>query len=114
MRRQVDFHSLAQMLTRMSQADLARSFPWGSEGTAYWWASIYVAHDHEHAEGLRDAVDISDKVTSPQMPKRPGNVTYRPLTEASALFDDRQNVTVSSSRLKLGNTQHLRLHRLHN
>ena len=40
----------------MGQVDLDRSFsfPWGSEGTAYQWVCVYLAHDHEHAQGLRN------------------------------------------------------------
>jgi hypothetical protein len=39
----------------MSQADLERSypFPWGSDGTPYQWAAVYVDHDRTHARGLR-------------------------------------------------------------
>ena len=41
----------------MAQADLARSFrfPWGPEGTAYDWVSVYLAHDRDHARGLSGA-----------------------------------------------------------
>jgi hypothetical protein len=55
-----DFHAarkaLLKALEGMSQADLARSFPfpWGAKGTAYWWVCVYIAHDREHAEGLRE------------------------------------------------------------
>ncbi len=47
--------ALLEALEGMSQADLARSFPfpWGQEGTAYQWAVVYLAHDREHAGGLR-------------------------------------------------------------
>jgi len=46
--------SLVEVLDGMSQADLARVFlfPWGEEGTACDWLSIYLAHDREHAQGL--------------------------------------------------------------
>ncbi len=48
--------ALLKILEGMSQADLARSFPlpWGSKGTAYWSACVYIAHDREHAEDLRE------------------------------------------------------------
>jgi hypothetical protein len=41
----------------MAQADLARSFrfPWGPEGTAYDWVSVYLTHDRDHARDLSDA-----------------------------------------------------------
>ncbi|MFQ6102341.1 MAG: DinB family protein [Anaerolineae bacterium] len=50
--------TLLEVLNGMSQADLARSFPfpWSQEGPAYRWVCVYLAHDHEHAEDLRDAV----------------------------------------------------------
>ena len=42
--------ALLETLEGMSQAALARSFPfWGSEGAAYQWVSVYIAHDREHA-----------------------------------------------------------------
>jgi uncharacterized damage-inducible protein DinB/predicted RNase H-like HicB family nuclease len=47
--------ALLETLERMSRADLARffSFPWGTEGTAYQWVSVYVSHDREHARDLK-------------------------------------------------------------
>ncbi len=59
-----DFHAarqaLLEILEGMSQADLAQSFPfpWGPEGTAYQWVSVYPAHDREHAKGLREEKDV--------------------------------------------------------
>jgi uncharacterized protein (TIGR03083 family) len=51
--------SLLQILRRMSQSEMARSFPfpWGSEGAAYQWAGIFVEHDREHAKDLRKGGD---------------------------------------------------------
>jgi hypothetical protein len=55
-----DFHAarraLLEVLERMSQAQLERSFPspWGSDITPYRWICVYLAHDREHAEGLRE------------------------------------------------------------
>jgi uncharacterized damage-inducible protein DinB/predicted RNase H-like HicB family nuclease len=55
----VDFHAAREAVVEavrgMNQDDLARSFvfPWGPEGTAYQWISVYVAHDLEHAYGLK-------------------------------------------------------------
>lgn len=50
--------ALLETLDGMGQAGLGGSFsfPWGQKGTAYWWVCVYVAHDREHAEGLREAV----------------------------------------------------------
>jgi uncharacterized damage-inducible protein DinB/predicted RNase H-like HicB family nuclease len=47
--------ALLETLERISQADLARSFalPWGPEGTAYQWVSVYISHDREHVRDLR-------------------------------------------------------------
>jgi hypothetical protein len=59
----IDFHAARQgfleVLEGMSQAHLERSFPspWGSDITPYHWICIYLAHDREHAEGLRRTVD---------------------------------------------------------
>lgn len=52
--------ALLEILEGMSQADLAQSFPfpWGPEGTAYQWVSVYLAHDREHAKGLREEKDV--------------------------------------------------------
>jgi hypothetical protein len=46
--------SLVEILGGMGQAGLARAFPfpWGQEGTAYDWLSLYLAHDRERAEGI--------------------------------------------------------------
>jgi len=57
-----DFHAareaMSEVLGEVGQEGLARSFafPWSEEGTAYRWICVYVAHDREHAEGLREAV----------------------------------------------------------
>jgi uncharacterized damage-inducible protein DinB/predicted RNase H-like HicB family nuclease len=42
------------VLQGMRPADLQPSypFPWGPQGTAYQWVSVYVRHDREHAEEL--------------------------------------------------------------
>ena len=47
--------SLLEVIEKMSQAELGRSFPfpWGPEGTPYQWIRIYFAHDREHTQGLR-------------------------------------------------------------
>lgn len=47
--------ALREALAGMSQADLERSypFPWGSKGTPYQWAAVYVDHDRTHTRGLR-------------------------------------------------------------
>jgi len=49
--------ALVEVLERMGQADLSRSFPlpWGPEVTAYDWVSVYLPHDREHARDLSDA-----------------------------------------------------------
>jgi len=58
-----DFHAarqaLMEVLHGMTQAHLERSFPspWGSDLTPYRWTYVYLAHDREHAEGLRRTVD---------------------------------------------------------
>jgi hypothetical protein len=48
---------LLQVLAQMSSSLLARSFPfpWGVEGTAYEWVSVFVRHDRDHAADLRAA-----------------------------------------------------------
>jgi hypothetical protein len=45
---------LRTVLERMSQEDLALVFPvpWGGESTPYYWVSIYVDHDREHARDI--------------------------------------------------------------
>ena len=50
--------SLVEVLDGMSQDDLARAFPlpWGQEGTAYEWVCVYLAHDREHAQGIRSTL----------------------------------------------------------
>jgi uncharacterized damage-inducible protein DinB len=47
--------ALLDTLAEMEEDDLARpfTFPWGTAGTAYQWVTVYLAHDHEHARGLR-------------------------------------------------------------
>jgi len=58
-----DFHAARQVMLEvpdgMTQAHLERSFPspWGSDLTPYRWTYVYLAHDREHAEGLRRTVD---------------------------------------------------------
>ena len=58
-----DFHAarrtLLEVLEGMSQAHLERSFPspWGPDITPYRWVCVYLAHDREHAEGLRRIVN---------------------------------------------------------
>jgi uncharacterized damage-inducible protein DinB len=49
---------LLTILEGMNQADLSQSyrFPWGPEGTPYQWVSVFVSHDREHAQGLREVV----------------------------------------------------------
>jgi len=48
--------ALLEVLEGMSQADLARSFPshWAPESTPCGWDCVCLAHDREHAQGLRD------------------------------------------------------------
>ena len=50
--------SLVEVLDGMSKAGLVRPFPfpWGEEGTAYDWLSLYLAHDCEHAQGIRSTL----------------------------------------------------------
>ncbi|MGD1996287.1 MAG: type II toxin-antitoxin system HicB family antitoxin [Anaerolineae bacterium] len=52
--------ALLEIMEKVSQVDLTRSFtfPWGPSGTLYQWVRIFVAHDREHAEGVRDAGEI--------------------------------------------------------
>jgi hypothetical protein len=52
--------ALVRVLEGMPQADLTRSypFPWGAQGTPYDWVAIFVTHDREHAEGLRDELVV--------------------------------------------------------
>ena len=47
--------ALLEALEGMEQDGLARAFPfpWGPEGTPYQWLGVYLAHDREHARGLR-------------------------------------------------------------
>jgi uncharacterized damage-inducible protein DinB/predicted RNase H-like HicB family nuclease len=47
--------ALKETLAGMSQTNLEQTypFPWGSEGTPYQWAAVYVDHDRTHARGLR-------------------------------------------------------------
>ena len=57
-----DLHAAREAMVEvpegMGQADLSQSFkfPWGPEGTAYRWLSVYLAHDREHAHDLREAL----------------------------------------------------------
>jgi uncharacterized damage-inducible protein DinB/predicted RNase H-like HicB family nuclease len=50
--------AMLEVLEGMGQTDLSRpfKFPWGPEDTAYQWLSVYLAHDREHAQGLREAL----------------------------------------------------------
>jgi hypothetical protein len=45
---------LLEILDSMSQAALSQShpFPWGPEGTAHRWVSVFVEHDRGHARDL--------------------------------------------------------------
>ena len=49
--------ALLEALGGMSPAALSQShpFPWGPEGTANDWLSVYVAHDRSHARDLRES-----------------------------------------------------------
>jgi hypothetical protein len=49
---------LVEVVADTDQENLARShvFPWGSEGTAYEWISVFIRHDREHAQLLREAL----------------------------------------------------------
>lgn len=57
---------LLDVLREMDQAKLEESyiFPWGPRGTAYEWVRVFAAHDREHAQGLREAVEA--KGTPPE------------------------------------------------
>lgn len=46
--------AMLKTLEGMGRDDLAQHFPfpWGSEGTAYKWAAIYLGHDVEHARDI--------------------------------------------------------------
>ena len=46
--------ALLEVLGGMSQAALGQShpFPWGQEGTAHRWVSVFVEHDRGHAHDL--------------------------------------------------------------
>lgn len=50
--------ALLETLEGMGDRALSQRFPfpWGGEGTSYQWLRIYLAHDREHAGGLRQAV----------------------------------------------------------
>lgn len=56
--------ALLEPLESIDEADLSRSlrFPWGPEGTAYQWVSVFLAHDREHAQGLREEMGICRKL----------------------------------------------------
>jgi predicted RNase H-like HicB family nuclease/uncharacterized damage-inducible protein DinB len=56
--------SLLAVLEEMGEAELAQRFPfpWGPEGTPYQWATVFFAHDREHAGDLQAWADI-DKST---------------------------------------------------
>jgi hypothetical protein len=54
-----DLHAARQALLKvldgMSQVALDQShpFPWGQQGTAHRWVSVFVEHDRSHARDLR-------------------------------------------------------------
>lgn len=56
----LDLHAvraeLLEVLGGMSQTALSQShhFPWGQEGTAHRWVSVFVEHDRDHARDLRE------------------------------------------------------------
>jgi uncharacterized damage-inducible protein DinB len=54
-------------LRGMDDARLAESFrfPWGPQGTAYQWVRVYVTHDREHAQDLREAMGIDTEPEGP-------------------------------------------------
>jgi len=49
--------ALRDLVERMTEADLARSFPipWLRDGSAYGWVSVFFVHDREHARDLHSA-----------------------------------------------------------
>jgi hypothetical protein len=52
--------SLVSVLEETCEEALVSShhFPWGPQGTAYQWVRVFIAHDREHAEGLRTALGV--------------------------------------------------------
>lgn len=44
----------------LDRAALTRSyvFPWGPEATAYEWIYAFIAHDREHAQSLREVLEV--------------------------------------------------------
>jgi hypothetical protein len=48
-----------EVLNGMSEAELARSFPfaWGEEGSPYQWCAVFVGHDREHARDPRGPLE---------------------------------------------------------
>lgn len=53
--------SLLDALQGVSEEDLARAFvaPWGEPCTPYSWVCIFLSHEREHAEGVRESVGPS-------------------------------------------------------
>jgi hypothetical protein len=47
--------ALVEVMDGINQAALDRShlFPWGQQGTAHRWVSVFVEHDRGHAHELR-------------------------------------------------------------
>lgn len=58
--------ALTEILAGMDATALAQRFrfPWGPEGTPCEWLRVYLAHDREHAAGLRDAVSLPETYSS--------------------------------------------------
>jgi hypothetical protein len=54
---------LMEILEGMTRADLARShpFPWGPQGTAYQWVSVFATHDREHARDVREELGFGGR-----------------------------------------------------
>ena len=50
--------ALRDILEGMDQAKLGRwyRYPWGARGTAYQFVAVFISHDREHAEDLREAL----------------------------------------------------------
>ncbi|MFO7742234.1 MAG: DinB family protein [Anaerolineae bacterium] len=56
---------LLEVLSGMAPDALERSytFPWGPTGTGYAWIRAFGAHDREHAQGLREALEGGERST---------------------------------------------------
>jgi uncharacterized damage-inducible protein DinB len=52
--------SLLTVLEEMGETELSQrfAFPWGPEGTPYQWATVFFAHDREHARDVWAGVGI--------------------------------------------------------